>query len=57
MRCGRCGHEVQSDVTGWYSTHDVNSGVTGALISTDKNYNCDVDGYPHGPIVPIETDQ
>lgn len=56
MRCGRCGHEVFSDTIGWYSTHDVNSSVTGALIETVKAYNCDVDGFPHGPVALIETD-
>ena len=42
---------------GWYSTHTVNDPVTGDLTQTDQSLNCDVDGYPHGPIIAIEEDQ
>jgi len=57
MRCARCGNEVFEGVDGWYSTHTVNDPVTGDLTQTDQSLVCDVDGYPHGPIIAIEEDQ
>lgn len=54
MRCGRCGHGLmKTKADGWVSASPVNDSETGALLSIETSPNCDVDGYRHGPIVPV----